>query len=227
MKRAALWGMLLLAFAQIGLAEMYVDKSIVTFEPGQPPRQDVRVSNSGADVMYVQVETFKVENPGTDTEERVLITNPQEGKLVASPNKLVIPAGGHKLVRILNLDPKSTEERIYRINVTPIAPPLEEETSQLRIVVAYQILTIIQPAEPHSKLEVSRTGKQVTFNNQGNTNILLSDGRQCSPEDAQACETLDSHRIYAGSSWSLELPFDAPLSYSVRSFDGIKNEVFP
>lgn len=227
MKRAALWGIWLLAFAQIGLAEMYVDKSIVTFEPGQPPRQDVRVSNTGADVMYVQIDTFKVENPGTEAEERVPVTSPQEGKLVASPNKLVIPAGGHKLVRILNLDPKTTEERIYRINVTPIAPPLEEETSQLRIVVAYQILTIIQPSDPHSKLEVSRTGKQVTFTNQGNTNILLSDGRQCAPAKAEDCETLDSHRIYAGSSWSLDLPYDAPLSYSVRSFDGIKNEVFP
>lgn len=227
MKRAAILGMMLLAYAQIGFAEMYVDKSIVTFEPGQPPRQDVRVSNSGSDVMYVQVETFVVKDPGTASEERVLVTNPQEGKLVASPNKLVIPPGGHKLVRILNLDPKSAEERIYRINVTPIAPPLEEQTSQLRIVVAYQVLTIVQPAEPHTKLEVSRTGKQVTFTNQGNTNILLSDGRQCSQADPTACKTLDSHRIYAGSSWALELPYDAPLSYSVRSFDGIKNEVFP
>ena len=39
-------------------ADMYVDKSIVTFTPGSQPRQDIRVSNSSEDVMYVQVDAF-------------------------------------------------------------------------------------------------------------------------------------------------------------------------
>lgn len=226
MKRTLLFT-LLLAIAPWSMGDMYVDKSIVTFEPGDAPRQDVRVSNSSEDVMYVQVEAFAVENPGAPEESRVKITNPQTHKLVASPNKLVVPPGGQKLVRILNLDPKSTEERIFRINITPVVPPLQEETSQLRIVVAYQVLTIIQPAEPYSKLEVSRTGNKVIFTNQGNTNVLLSDGRQCSLSDPTTCEALNSQRLYAGNTWALDLPFNAPLSYSVRSFDGIKNEVFP
>ena len=206
---------------------MYIDKSIVTFRAGEPPRQDVRVSNTSDDVIYVQVEAFMVENPGQENEERIPVTNPQEQKLVATPNKLVIPAGGHKLVRILNLDQRSASERIYRINVTPIVAPLAEETSQLKIVVAYQILAIVQPADPHSKLEVARTGNRISFTNQGNTNILLGDGQQCSTDDPGQCQELTSHRLYAGSSWELELPYDAPVNYSVRSYDGIKNEVFP
>lgn len=226
MTRTALL-LLILACVQSAHADMFVDKSIITFEPGQAPRQDVRVSNSSDDVMYVQVDAFAVVNPGAENEERIQITNPQEHKLVASPNKLVIPAGGHKLVRILNLDPSSAEERVYRINVTPVVAPLAEAASQLRIVVAYQILTIIQPAEPETRLEASRTGQTIVFNNLGNTNVLLSDGRQCAPADPQACEDLTSYRIYAGGSWTLELPFDAPASFSVRSFDGITNQIFP
>jgi len=157
----------------------------------------------------------------------VKVTNPQVQKLVATPNKLVIPPGGHKLVRILNLDAQAEAERIYRINVTPIVAPLAEETSQLKIVVAYQILAIVQPGEPHSRLEVTRTGKTISFTNHGNTNVLLGDGRQCAPSDPARCEELVSRRLYAGNHWELDLPFDAPVSYSVRSFDGIKNEVFP
>ncbi len=208
-------------------ADMYVDKSIVTFTPGSQPRQDIRVSNSSEDVMYVQVDAFYVQDPGDEIEERIQIANPQEYKLVATPNKLVIPAGGQKLVRILNLDPNTEEERIYRINVTPIVPPLEENVSQLKIVVAYQILTIVQPKSPHSKLEAARTGNKITFSNTGNTNVLLSDGQQCNPADKSDCQELTSNRIYAGNSWELELPFDAPVSFSVRDFDGIKNELFP
>lgn len=222
--------LLLLVFllgTELTTADMYVDRSIVTFKPGEQPREDVRVSNTSEDVMYVQVEAFAVLNPGTDQEDRVKIENPQEHKLVASPNKLVIPPGGQKLVRVLNLDPKSTKERVFRINVTPIVPPLAEDTSQLRIVVAYQILTIVQPAEPHSKLEVTRTGNSISFNNTGNVNVLLSDGKQCASSDQSQCEELTSRRLYAGNTWNLDLPFDAPVSFSVRSFDGIKNQVFP
>ncbi|MFT7219700.1 MAG: P pilus assembly chaperone PapD [Candidatus Azotimanducaceae bacterium] len=211
MKRPLLFTFLL-AIAPWAMGDMYIDKSIVTFEPGEAPRQDVRVSNSSEDVMYVQVEAFAAENPGAAEESRVRIANPQTHKLVASPNKLVVPAGGHKLVRILNLDPKSTKERVFRINITPIVPPLQEETSLLRIVVAYQVLTIIQPAEPHSKLEVSRTGNKVVFTNQGNTNVPLSHGRQCSLSDSETCEELTSQRLYAGNTWALDLPFDAPLT---------------
>lgn len=220
-------GLLLLLLTNVVSADMFVDRSIVTFESGEKPRKDVRVSNNGEEIMYVQVEAFVVKDAGSENEERVKINNPQEHKFVASPNKLVIPPGGHKLVRILNLDPKSTHERIYRINVTPIVPPLAEETSQLRIVVAYQILAIVQPAEPHSKLEVTRTGKKISFSNTGNTNVLLSDGQQCAPSGVGDCEELTSQRIYAGNSWDLDLPYDGPVSFSVRSFDGIKNEVFP
>lgn len=218
--------MLLLALVP-ARADMYVDRSIVIFEPGAPPRQDVKVSNTGDEVMYVEVEVLVVRKPGTPDEERVKVSNPQDMKLLATPNKLIIPAGGQKLIRIVNLQTSNPRERVYRINVTPIVPPLEEETSQLRIVVAYQILTIVQPDDPESTLSVNRKGATVSFENKGNTNILLSEGQQCNPRDEEDCRELTSKRLYAGNTWELELPFDAPLSYSVRSFDGIKKEVFP
>ena len=206
-------------------AEMYVDRSIVIFESGGAQREDVKVSNTGEEVIYIQVEVFSVLNPGTPEEERIQVTDPKELKLIATPNKMVIPAGGQKMIRIVNLEPNNTTERVHRINVTPIVAPLSDATSQLRIVVAYQILTIIQPASPNAELLASRSGQVVKFENQGNSNILLSEGRQCNPGDSTACEDLPSRRLYAGNSWDLELPFDAPLAYSVRTFGGIKKQI--
>ena len=217
--------LLLLCCAQTS-AEMYVDRSIVVFEAGKPPREDVKVSNTGNDVMYVQVEVLMVTDPGTEQEKKITVTDPKQLKLIATPNKMVIPAGGQKLIRIVNLDAKTEDEHIYRINVTPIAPPLEEDTSLLRIVVAYQILTIVQPQTPTVALKAERNGKSVHFQNSGTSNILLSEGSQCSDTTNADCQELPSRRLYAGNTWDLDLPFDAPLTYSVRTFDGIKSQVF-
>lgn len=208
-------------------ADMYVDRSIVIFEPGEPARQDIKVTNSDQAALYVQVEVLEVQKAGTVDENRVRITDPSKLKLLATPNKLVIPPNGQKLIRIVNLEADNDHERIYRINVTPIVAPLEEESSQLRIVVAYQILTIIQPNEPGSELNAQRNDRVITFVNSGNTNVLLSDGKQCNPINPTECTDLTSRRLYADNEWQLELPFDAPVIYSIRSFDGIKTQVFP
>jgi P pilus assembly chaperone PapD len=208
-------------------ADMYVDRSIVVFEPGQPARQDIKVSNSEPEEIYVQVDVLEVINAGTPDETREVVTDPSKLKLLATPNKLIVPANGQKLIRIVNLQVDNKEERIYRINVTPIVPPLEEDSSQLRIVVAYQILAIIQPNDAASTLNVHRNGTIVTFVNNGNTNVLLSDGKQCDPTNPANCSDLTSRRLYANNEWQLELPYDAPVTYSIRSFDGIKTQVFP
>lgn len=218
-------GLIILLFNSNLSAEMYVDRAIVIFEPGGSQREDVKVSNTGDEVIYIQVEVFNVLNPGTPEEERVKVTNPKELKLIATPNKMVIPAGGQKLVRIVNLQTNNKTERIYRINVTPIVAPLSEETSKLRIIVAYQILTIIQPISPRAELLATRSGNVVRFENRGSSNILLSEGSQCKPHDSTACEDLPSRRLYAGNTWELPLPYDAPLAYSVRTFDGIRNQI--
>jgi len=206
---------------------MYVDRSIVVFEKDAQQKEDIKVSNSSDENIYVQVEVLEVRKPGHPEEVRNKITDPSNMKLIATPNKLIIPPNGQKLVRIVNLENTNEEERIYRINITPIVAPLEDETSQLRIVVAYQILTIIQPDEPASDLKVNRTGKSINFQNLGNTNVLLSDGIQCNPAETSNCKELTSKRLYAGNLWTLDLPYDAPVSYSVRGFDGIKKQVFP
>jgi P pilus assembly chaperone PapD len=220
-----LLGLTICQFSTGLLAEMYVDRSIVIIESDGSQREDVKVSNTGDEVIYVQIEVFSILNPGSQGEQRVKVTDPKELKLIATPNKMVIPAGGQKLIRIVNLQANNETERVHRINVTPMVAPLSEDTSQLRIVVAYQILTIVQPQTPQSELKVTRSGNQVSFENHGNSNILLNEGSQCNPDDTSECKGLPSHRLYAGNNWNLDLPFDTSLVYSVRTFDGIKKQV--
>jgi P pilus assembly chaperone PapD len=153
-------------------AGIILDRSIVDFSSTEPPRHDVTVINQGDDIAYVKVEVLEVLNPGTEKEERNIVTNPEQIQFVASPSKLAIPAGGRKQVRLVNLAPPG-EEKIFRVNFTPVLPP------GVKFVVAYQVLALIHPAQPTENLVVKREPKSISFDNQGNTYALISSVRQC------------------------------------------------
>ncbi|MGH1469965.1 MAG: fimbrial biogenesis chaperone [Cellvibrionaceae bacterium] len=213
---------LLIGLPLSSVADIFVDRAIVRMSADQTPREDIKVINNGSDVGYVQIEVFEVRNPGSDKEERVKITDPDQLKLIVSPSKLMIPANSQKLVRIVNLDPGSSDERIYRINVTPVLAPLEEDNgSVVRVVVAYQLLIIIDPAEPKETLNIVRNGKKLTIENNGNTNVLLNDGKQCNNE-GNNCFDIAAHRVYPGNTWSIDLEKDAPATFKLTSFNGIR-----
>lgn len=214
--------------ASPAFAGIFVDRSIVTFDEASPSRQDVRVTNDDAEnPAYVQVDVLTIDAPGTDHEKQTRVTDPESITLLATPKKMVIPAGGQKLVRIVNLEPSSESERIFRVNVTPILPPLQEEPegNLVRVVVAYQLLVIIPPALPEASWTVKREGTRLTFVNTGNTNLLLHSGKQCATPGSTECRELATHRLYAGNSWEQKLPFDQPLEYMVRSLSSEKKEI--
>lgn len=213
----------ILLVAPLSWADIFVDRAIVRMNAGQSPREDVKVINNGTETGYVQIDVFEVHNPGTPEEERVKITDPATMKLIASPSKLMIPANNQKMVRIVNLEPGSNDERIYRINVTPVLPPLDEsESSVVRVVVAYQLLVIVDPAQPVEDLDIVRSGYRLTITNNGNTNVLFSDGKQCEADDENNCVEIAAHRVYPGNSWETDLEKDQPVVFKLTTYNGIR-----
>jgi hypothetical protein len=129
--------------------------------------------------------------------------------------------------------PPAEEERIYRVNLTPITPPAEYGTgnaeeirSRLEVVVAYQILVIILPDTPNPEMRMNRDGILASFTNTGNSNYLLTDGQQCDPENPVICQPLEDRRVYSGNNWQLTLPYDGPFTYTVRTQTGLTSEYF-
>jgi len=216
MTRLALSAMVLLAWTIHATATMVVDRTIIRFEAGEPSRQDVLITNNGAETLYLKVEVFEVKDPGTPSERREKPTDPSAITLLATPNKMIVPSGGRKLIRLVNLGGHELE-RIYRVNVTPVVGELKATGMTVNVVVAYQLLVIVAPGEPVIDLDYERTGKRATFKNHGNTNALLHGGEQCpaDPNSSSNCVKLEAHRIYAGNVWELELPFDTPFEYSL------------
>ena len=207
-------------------ANMVLSEAILHFEPGNPLRKDIEVENPGSENLYVQIEPKVVINPGTENERREAINDPRESGLLVTPNKLVIPPGGRKLVRMVSLQPLGEKERVYRVTFKPVVGDLESEQIGIKILVGYEVLVLMQPADPDPNLIVKRDGQTMFFSNEGNTNVLLREGKQCpkgvDPESDE-CERLRGKRLYPGNSWSVNLPRNLPVDYQMSV--GTKNMV--
>jgi hypothetical protein len=199
------------------LANMILNKSIIHFEADKPNRQDIVVENNGNTPLYLKVTTHSILNPGTDQQSREKIINPKEAGLLVSPNKLVVPPKGRKLIRFLNLKPKRNQEGVYRVAIEPVAGKLIAKKTGLKILIGYEVLVLAQPLDPAPSLVTTREGQNLIMSNQGQTNIYLLQGKQCPPQstNAEECASLRNGRLYPGNKWSISLPHDAPVQYQI------------
>ncbi len=207
-------------------ANMVLSDAILHFEPGQPLRKDIEVENPGSENLYVEITPAVILNPGTENENRIMITDPRESGLLVTPNKLVVPPGGRKLVRLVSLEPLGDKERVYRVTFKPVVGDIETEQIGIKILIGYEVLILMQPAEPKPNLIVERNNKTLSFANKGNTNVLLREGKQCAnnnPTNSDNCESLRGRRLYPGNSWSVELPYNKAVEYQMSI--GTKNSV--
>ncbi len=195
-------------------ADMSLDRSILTFDAHGSPRQDVEITNTGSENLYLETEILRVSQPGTDAETRERVLDPDAIDLLVTPARLIVPPGARRLLRVVNLGEPADVDRIYRINVRPVVGPLEAETTAVKVVIAYQLLVILRPVDPRPELAWERNGRQITFSNTGNSNVLLFNGVQCPPAGGDCVELNRAQRLYAGNSWTLELPLDAAVEFT-------------
>lgn len=209
------WIVAALAAAPPASASMVLSNVIVHFEPNEPPREDIEIENTSSETLYIEVKPHMVHAPGTPDERRELIRDPRRAGLLVTPNRLVIGPGARKRLRLVNLDPTSDTERVYRVAVTPVVGDVSAAQSGLKVLIGYEVLVLTQPQSPAPELSVRRLGQTLHFENRGNTNVLLREGYQCEydgqPRDA--CVALASRRLYPGNRWQLALPYDSPVNF--------------
>jgi P pilus assembly chaperone PapD len=211
--------------APLAHADMALSKVVVDFTSARPARDDIEVTNSADEILYVSIEPAEILNPGGPEERRVANPNPRELGLLVSPNRLVLGPGERKVVRVSLLERPRARDRIYRVTIKPVIGEIVARQSALKIVVGYDVLVIARPQNARPRLEVSRSGNAVEFRNVGNTNALLFNGRQCDDTETN-CAELPSKRIYAGNTWQFQLPAIGQARFMIESDGGITVESF-
>ena len=221
--------LLLIMLPAISNADMILNKSIIYFEPNEPNREDLEIQNISSDPLYVQVTPKIVHKPGTAEQSREVYENPKEAGLLVSPNKLIVPPHGRKLLRFVNLNPGAKEEKVYRVSITPVVGELSAEKSGVKILIGYEVLVIVHAENGMVDLSHERTENKLTITNQGTQNVLLRKGTQCAPGvvDEEKCHQIPGKRLYPGNTWSINLEQNYPVTFfmsqgkehSVRVFD--------
>lgn len=192
----------------------------IEFAKANQRYKDITVYNTGKSTAYVNVNLVRVLNPGNqDLKVKKLRENPSKFGMIASPNKLIIPHGQSRIVRVLRLLHGNKNEAVYHVNITPATGVLERiKTGNkaieagVRVIVGYNINVRVLPKNAHPNLIVQRKGNHLTFINKGNSSVLLYRGKICPMPDK--CTTLPTKRMYSGLTWSLTLPSNSPFEYT-------------
>jgi Mat/Ecp fimbriae periplasmic chaperone len=206
-------------------AGIYLDKIVVEFDPNGLPREDIVVFNDDTnDNAYIDITIHEVINPGLENEERILVENPQDANLLVTPAKMVVAPGSKSQVRLVSLNQSSPVDQIFRVTFTPVLAPFADEGSAVRIVVAYQALVIVPPNNQSSDLSYEKGDGVLTFTNSGNSYIKLENGQLCG-QLLSSCVDLMATRLYAGNTWSVDLPFDGQVTYRAVNNSGVRSLV--
>lgn len=207
-------------------AQIVLSQLVVELQPGRVARMDIEVLNKDSERAYVVAEPRKLTEPGVSGGQSLSDPDPAKLGLLVSPARMVLEPGQHKLLRFADIGGAADKERVYRVTVKPVVGGIDGEQSGLKILVGYDVLVLVRPAQPVTNVSAVRSGNKLVWRNSGNVSVELSDGRQCQAGAAGNCLSLPGTRLYAGSSWAVDLPGNGQVEYLVRSFTGTAKRRF-
>lgn len=219
---------LLLAFPiKKSNADIVLSKMILDFLPKNPRQENLDVFNNGEDIDYISTKIFEIQNPGMKNQKRVEVSKGSKDRLVIAPNKLSIAPKARKRFQFIITDENLKKDKIYRVEVVPNIAGVQnpEGGIGIKILVGYEVLVIVRPQKMDFNLKVVRGKDSITFTNKGNTNILLSDIKQCNSKNV--CKTILADRLYAGNEITAKLIYnDRPVIAEMYYGDEFKKETY-
>jgi P pilus assembly chaperone PapD len=196
-------------------AELVLSDLVVELQAGKNSRKDIELWNNSDERSYVEIKPAEIINPGQLSETRHEVPNPELLGLLVSPNRMILEPGQHKAIRIADIVASADRERVYRVTVKPVVGDISSGQAGLKILVGYDVLTIVRPDNPSPKVVGRREGRTLIVRNEGNTSAELLNGKQCDPL-GRGCAALISKRLYSGAEWKLQLSGDGPIEYSIK-----------
>jgi P pilus assembly chaperone PapD len=199
-------------------ADLVLSQLIIDLEPGKDSRQDIEIWNNSSDRTYVAVEPKEVVNAGTVAESRRQDPDPAKLGILVSPARMILEPGERKLIRVAEIAAPPEFERDYRVTVKPVVGAISSTKSGLKILVGYDVLVLVRPAQPRAHIVFTRSADKATFRNDGNVSVEMIDGRQCDAA-GNGCSELPGKRLYPGAEWSADLKPGHHAEYMLKSPD--------
>jgi hypothetical protein len=214
-------------------SSILLSKNTMYFDKNANTRDIVEVRNVGPEKKaYFKTELREVLNPQKGTKSEYSTTkDPSELGLFVTPNKAVLsPQQKSVNISVVNTNKELEKERVYRVDVTPVIPRIEnsgEVGAKFKVLMAYDILIHVQPENPIQSFEHRYDEERFYFSNTGNTHVELRNGKQCTVDDV--CSELPNGKVYADNTVKATLlPDTSRVEYDlVTRGVGVEHVVFP
>ena len=171
-----------------------------------------QIRNTGDSTAFVKVSVSEiVYGESGETEERPLDTQGLSAGggvgLIASPMRLIVPAGGMQATRLLFRGERDVE-RHYRVRFIPVLPDAGDEfalaegerqkyqeglRAGVSVLTGYGAITIVRPAESRFDTRIEQTAERFSVRNFGNSTIVLDGLMQCDAAQKECAAPMVRH----------------------------------
>ena len=173
-----------------------------------------RVRNGGDATAFVKISVLELvyDDQGNAQEVSMDGLPADQRPLVASPARLIVPAGGLQSVRLLYRGERD-RERYFRLRFMPVLPKLsdgfavDEQQAQayqaslkagVNVLAGYGSVLFVKPAQTRYATQVVEEKERFVVPNDGNATIVLDHFRDCDTGGKQ-CATATVHHVLPGT----------------------------
>lgn len=210
----------LIALSPVAHAEkIALSKSELFFEGGTKKTFDV-LNLLPEKAAYFKTEVFEVVSPELGIKSELREINPSIDRgLIVTPSRSVIkPNESHKTISVLNTVNSSDEEKVYRIQVSPVISGIKNSPdTKVKLLLAYDILVHVKPKVAQFTYSYGLEDGAPYIENTGNTHFTISHGQACNP-NGDICEELPRWYIYPGVKASIPVKNKSNTDVTYRVF---------
>jgi len=190
-------------------AQLAVNKSILEVT-NQVGRTSVRLTNNGADTLYINLNLHEVLDPATSDTNTKLLSDPTQDGILVHPRQLVLQPGQSRSARVVLSRRVEQQDRVFRLNLEPmvgdaLVAQTDKREAGVKMLLGYKLLVLARPDELQPDVKMQREKHKVVFENNGNTSVLLRKLSVCESENS-ACTDLAPNRLYPNEILTVAMP---------------------
>lgn len=172
-----------------------------------------RVSSQSKEIQYLTMTVYRVDAPATKDERNVLVDAVAGEGLIASPQRIVLPPGASRVVRLVQFAAPDVET-VYRVFVSPQRALGAQESNlhsfekmekpKVDISINWGVLIYARPlhGQPSMQLDASRD----YLSNNGNVRVRVDRIGRCKIDPADHCQwRVVSRNVFPGQRLALPM----------------------
>ncbi|WP_116078386.1 molecular chaperone [Pseudomonas sp. OV577] len=196
-----------------------------------------RVYNGGTSTAFIKVNVLEIVYNADGTSKEVPVASMTDAKgsatnrdgLMASPARLIVPAGGRQGTRLLYMGQRD-KERYFRVRFIPVVPEKEDDfavteaersdykkglAAGVNVLAGYGTVFFVRPKDTRFDTQINETATQYSLRNAGNSVVVLDEFRDCSVANKAECEPTTKHHILPGRQLVFEKKPERQFSFQM------------